>query len=256
MPNLGMVLAPNPGPMTLDGTNTWLLGDRSRGAPTVVDPGPLDEAHLGAVLALAGGRIAMVLLTHRHADHSEAATELAARAGCGVRAVDPGYCAGADPLVDGEVVAAPGVRIRTVLTPGHTSDSCCFLAEGKGSAPMLLTGDTVLGRGTTVITRPDGDLAAYLESLDRLDRLITEAGVGEILPGHGPRLLDPAAAIAGYRAHRQERLGQVRAARAAGARTPAEIVARVYADVDRAVWPAAEQSVAAQLAYLEATEDG
>lgn len=254
--NIEVVLAPNPGPMTLDGTNTWVLGDPGRGAPVVVDPGPVDQAHLAAVLAAAAGHIAVVLLTHRHADHSEAAAALAARAGCPVRAVDPGYCAGADPLVEGDLVVAPGVGIRTVLTPGHTSDSCCFLVEVAGTAPVLLTGDTVLGRGTTVITRPDGDLAAYLDSLDRLDRLVAEAGVREILPGHGPRVPDPAATIAGYRAHRQERLDQVRAARAAGACTAAEIVARVYADVDRAVWPAAEQSVAAQLAYLEATEGG
>ena len=113
----------------------------------------------------------------------------------------------------------------------------------------LLTGDTVLGRGTTVIGQ-DGGLGDYLRTLDELRALADSAGLHTLLPGHGPLLNDPAGVLDYYIAHRQERLGQVRAALAAGARTPAEVVEIVYADVDRAVWPAAEVSVRAQLDYL------
>lgn len=250
-----LVRAPNPGPMTLEGTNTWIVGDPAAAAPVVVDPGPLHETHLAAVLAAASGRVGVILLTHRHADHAEAAAELAARAGCAVRAVDPACRIGPDGLAEGDEVAIPGGVLRTVLTPGHTGDSCCFLLAGESAPSQLLTGDTVLGRGTTVITRPDGDLAGYLRSLDRLEQLVADAGVRELLPGHGPPVADPGDWLRSYQAHRKERVGQVRAAVAAGARTVADIVALVYADVDRAVWPAAEQSVAAQLDYLRATED-
>ena len=125
-----------------------------------------------------------------------------------------------------------------------------LLVAGDDGVVRLLTGDMVLGRGTTVITHPDGDLAAYLDSLARLRALVAERGVAEILPGHGPVVTDPAGWLTYYHEHRLERLDQVRAALAAGARTPAEVVARVYADVDRRVWPAAEQSVRAQLDYL------
>jgi len=255
MPDLiRLVRASNPGPMTLEGTNTYLVGDPAAGAPAVIDPGPRDEAHLAAVLAAAGGRVAVILLTHRHADHAEAAPELAAQAGCDVRAIDPAYRRGRGALGDGDVIAVPGGTLRTVLTPGHTDDSCCFVVESDEAPARLLSGDTVLGRGTTVITRPDGDLRDYLASLDRLEQVVAEAAVREILPGHGPRVGDPVERLRLYRTHRYHRLDQVRAARAAGAVTAGEIVARVYADVDRALWPAAEQSVAAQLDYLRAVE--
>ena len=112
----------------------------------------------------------------------------------------------------------------------------------------------VLGRGTTVITHPDGNLARYFESLDTMEHLVDADAVYEILPGHGPRVADPQRWLARYRSHRLDRLAQVRRAVAAGDRTPAEVVARVYADVDRSVWPAAEQSVAAQLEYLATVE--
>ncbi len=249
-PYLRMIRAANPSPMTLEGTNTWLVGDPGRSPVVVVDPGPLLDEHLDAIVAAAPNGIAGVLLTHRHLDHSEAAATLAARAGCGVRAADPEFRVGTAGMDDGERLEVTGAHLTVLTTPGHTSDSVSALLEGEDGAVRLLSGDMVLGRGTTVITRPDGDLGAYLESLARLQRLVAERDVVEILPGHGPVITDPGGWLAYYREHRLERLDQVRAALAAGARTPAEVVARVYTEVDRSLWPAAEQSVGAQLAYL------
>ena len=253
-PNLRLVRASNPGPMTLDGTNTWLVGSPDTGPVVVVDPGPLVPAHLDAVVAAAPGGISTVLLTHRHLDHAESATTLAAREGCGVRAADPALRLGPGGLADGDELAVAGATLTVVNTPGHTSDSVSLAVAGEDGVVRLLTGDMVLGRGTTVITSPDGDLAAYLESLARLRALVTERGVVEILPGHGPVVADPAGWLRYYHEHRIERLDQVRSALAAGARTPSEVAAVVYADVDRRLWPAAEQSVRAQLDYLDAQQ--
>ncbi len=245
-----LVRAPNPGPMTLQGTNTWVLGDPALGPCVVVDPGPLIESHLDQVLAAAGGRIATIVLTHRHLDHSESADALAERSGCGVRAADPTLQRGPAGLVDGDVISAAGIRLEVLATPGHTSDSTSLLLTSDDGAARLLTGDMVLGQGTTVITHPDGDLGRYFTSLIRMQQVVAARQVAEILPGHGPVVPDPAGTLAFYRRHREDRLDQVRAALAAGDQTPAAVVARVYADVDRSVWPAAEQSVRAQLDYL------
>lgn len=255
-PYLRLIRAPNPGPMTLDGTNTWLVGDPGTGPVVVVDPGPVIAAHQDAVLSAATRGVASVLLTHRHLDHAESAAEVAARAGCGVRAADPAFVVGPEGLADGDRLAVGGATMTAVATPGHTSDSVSLLVRGEDGTTRLLSGDTVLGRGTTVITHPDGNLRVYLESLDRLRRLVDEQHVAEILPGHGPMVTDPAGWLASYAEHRRERLNQVRAALARGARTPADVVAMVYADVDRAVWPAAEQSVRAQLDYLDSENSG
>jgi glyoxylase-like metal-dependent hydrolase (beta-lactamase superfamily II) len=141
------------------------------------------------------------------------------------------------------------VRLQVVATPGHTADSVSFLLDGSGVAPAVLTGDTVLGRGTTVIAHPDGALGPYLTSLRRLAELEPDTVA---LPGHGPELPDAAAAATAYLVHREQRLEQVRAALATlGAdATPPQVVEHVYADVDRSLWPAAELSVRAQLDYL------
>lgn len=243
-PSAGVVLAPNPGPMTLDGTNTWVL--RAPGAErcVVVDPGPLHEEHLAEVAAL--GPVDVVLLTHGHADHSEGAARLAELTGAPVRALDPRHRLGAEGLVEGDVVRAAGLELRVWHTPGHTSDSLSFVTDDGA----VLTGDTVLGRGTTVVAHPDGVLADYLESLRRLQEL----GDATVLPGHGPELASAGAAAAHYLAHREDRLEQVRAAVQAGATTPGQVVEVVYADVldgaGRALRAAAELSVRAQLAYL------
>ena len=252
------VLAPNPSPMTLDGTNTWLLGAPG-GACVVVDPGPDDATHLAAVRAAVeerGARVTAVWLTHGHADHSEGAATFARAAGVGVRALDPAHRLGAEGLADGDGTDVEGARVDVVATPGHTSDSLSFVLRPAGAAPAVLTGDSVLGRGTTVVAFPDGTLADYLASLRRLEALVLAEGVGAVLPGHGPVLAAPdvlpADVLAFYLAHRAERLDQVRAAVAAGATTAREVVETVYADVPRAVWPAAELSVEAQLVYLRA----
>jgi len=244
------VLADNAGPMTLDGTNTWVLSTPGEGAALVVDPGPDDVRHRAAILgavAERGARVVTVLLTHGHADHSEGARALAQACGAPVRALDPAHTLGAEGLVGGAVVALPGLRLDVVATPGHTGDSLSFVLRQAGA---VLTGDTVLGRGTTVVAHPDGRLADYLASLDVLQALAQGLSPAVVLPGHGPVLTDPVAAVAGYRAHRLQRLDQVRHAVAAGADDVDDVVARVYADVDRALWPAAALSVQAQLAYL------
>src|SRR5919112_3280449 len=248
---LRLLVAPNPGPMTLDGTNTWIVGDPSLAPPAVVDPGPLDDDHLSAILSACRGEIAMIILTHGHADHAEAAAELASRAECDVRAADPGLQIGRHGLLDRDALLLGGVGFEVFATPGHTSDSCSLLLRGEfDNVSRLLTGDMVLGRGTTVITHPDGNLGDYFESLDLLTELVDSYDVVEILPGHGPRVADPTRWLDFYRAHRLERLDQVRDALAAGDDSAAAVVARVYADVDQSLWPAAEESVRAQLDYL------
>lgn len=245
-----VVLAPNPGPMTLEGTNSWVLRAPDQESCIVVDPGPLHEGHLAALVAC--GPVAVILLTHGHADHSAGAARLAELTGAAVRALDPahrlgGSGLGGSSLGEGDVVAAAGLEVRVLATPGHTSDSLSLLLDDA-----VLTGDTVLGRGSTVVAHPDGVLSDYLRSLERL----RELGDRTVLPGHGPELAAAGAAAEHYLAHRRQRLEQVRAAVAAGASSPRAVLATVYADIDRALWPAAELSVRAQLAYLGEQERG
>lgn len=237
-----VLLADNPSPMTLDGTNTWLLRAPGSRSCLVVDPGPGDERHLRAVAAAAGS-VAEILLTHGHPDHAEGAAAFRALTGAPVRALDPVQRLGGEGLGEGDVIAAAGVEVRVLATPGHTSDSLCFAV---GDA--VLTGDTVLGRGSTVVAHPDGRLVDYLASLRRLEDL----GTRTVLPGHGPELPDLAAVTRAYLAHREERLAQVRVAldRLGPDASPPAVVEVVYADVDPVLWPAAEWSVRAQLDYL------
>ncbi|MGD9527989.1 MAG: MBL fold metallo-hydrolase [Pseudonocardia sp.] len=247
-PLASVLLAENPSPMTLDGTNTWVLRAPDRPECVVIDPGDLDEPHLRRVAAQ--GPVAVVLLTHRHHDHAGGARRFAELTGAPVRALDPSLVLGSEALGEGEVVAAGGCELRVVATPGHTSDSLSFVLDGPGSGgPAVLTGDTILGRGTTVIAHPDGSLGPYLDSLRRLAGL---ADGTPVLPGHGPELPDAPAVARDYLAHREERLDQVRSALEAlgeGA-TARQVVEVVYADVDRVLWPAAELSVRAQLDHL------
>jgi glyoxylase-like metal-dependent hydrolase (beta-lactamase superfamily II) len=242
------VLAPNPSPMTLDGTNTWVLREPGADRSVVVDPGPLVERHLERV-AQAAGDVAVVLLTHGHADHSEGARAFAERSGCAVRALDPAFRYGDEGLHDGDVVQADGLEIHVVGTPGHTSDSLSFVVAAERA---VLTGDTVLGHGTTVVAHPDGVLSSYLRSLQRLRDLAEQRTVETIWPGHGPVLEEALPVIDYYLVHRAERLEQVRQAVAAGASDAADVVRRVYADVDPRLRQAAELSVRAQLDYLGA----
>ncbi|HTP17800.1 MAG TPA: MBL fold metallo-hydrolase [Streptosporangiaceae bacterium] len=243
------VLAPNPSAMTLDGTNTWLIAEPGSGTVVVVDPGPDDEGHLRRIHALAAAadqRIASIVLTHGHSDHSAGARRLAQLAGAPVLAVDRAHRLGSEGLRPGDVVTAGGCELRVIATPGHTADSVCLEISADGA---VLTGDTVLGRGTTVIAA-DGNLSDYLGSLDQLRSLAEEADLRVLLPGHGPVLADPAGTLDFYLTHRAERLAEIEAAVAAGDLTAAQIVARVYAAVDPALWPFAQWSVRAQLAYL------
>ena len=230
-----LVRADNPGPMTLDGTNSWVLRAPGQQQCIVIDPGPLMEDHLVALSRQ--GEVRVILATHGHPDHVEGLPRFRELAPAG--ALIPGR--------DGiGVTVQGGLRLEAVATPGHTADSVCFIASYEGQR-VVFTGDTILGRGTTVVAHPDGDLGDYLDSL----RKLIELGPLPVLPGHGPAMTDCAAAASFYLDHRLARLEQVREARAAGNETAADIVASVYADVDQKLWPAAQQSVQAQLTYLD-----
>ncbi|MER5841480.1 MULTISPECIES: MBL fold metallo-hydrolase [Streptomyces] len=244
------VLAPNASAMTLDGTNTWILSEPGSARAVVVDPGPLDEGHLRDVVDTAeraGKRVALTLLTHGHPDHSEGAARFAELTGTKVRALDPALRLGDEGLSGGDVVTVDGLELRVVPAPGHTADSLAFHLPADGA---VLTGDTVLGRGTTVVAHPDGRLGDYLDTLRRLRSLTVDDGVHTVLPGHGPVLEDAQGAVEYYLAHRAHRLAQVETAVENGHHSASEVVAQVYADVDRSLWPAAELSVRAQLEYL------
>lgn len=237
-----VLLADNPGKMTLDGTNTWLLGAASSRERIVVDPGPRTRAHIDRIVDAAD--VPLVLITHRHHDHTGGIPRIARLTGAPVRALNPTYCRDGEPLRDGEVIEAAGISLTVVTTPGHTADSVSLVLDDA-----VVTGDTILGRGTTVIDARDGTLGDYLTSLDRL----SEVGEGRrLLPGHGPDGADTATAAQAYRVHRQQRLDQVRGAldTLGPDASPLAVVRLVYADVDKRLWPAARQSVKAQLDYL------
>ncbi|MCV7112053.1 MBL fold metallo-hydrolase [Mycolicibacterium setense] len=237
-----VLLCDNPGLMTLEGTNTWVLRGPGSDEMVVVDPGPDDEAHIARIAEL--GTVPLVLISHKHEDHTGGIDKLVELTGATVRSVGSGFLRGlGGPLTDGEVIDAAGLRIKVMATPGHTVDSLSFVLEDA-----VLTADTVLGRGTTVIDTEDGSLRDYLESLRRLQGL----GARTVLPGHGPDLPDLQAVTAMYLTHREERLDQIRAAlRELGEDASARmVVEHVYTDVDQKLWDAAEKSVQAQLDYL------
>lgn len=244
------VLAPNPSPWTLDGTNTWIVGSHD---VVIIDPGPDDESHRAAVidrLTSREQRCVSIVLTHGHLDHSEGARTMADALGVGVRALDPHHRWGSEGLADGDVIALDATELRVVGSPGHSGDSVSIVDAVDGT---LLTGDTILGRGTTLVAWPDGTLGDYLDSLARLRDLAEGRELHCILPGHGPVLSDPVGVITAYLDHRHARLADVRAVYDSGVTSPRDIVAVVYADVPREVWPAAELTVRAQIAYLTGT---
>ncbi|HEX9890230.1 MAG TPA: MBL fold metallo-hydrolase [Nitriliruptorales bacterium] len=245
------VLAPNPSLMTLDGTNTYVLGQPGTGTAIVVDPGPDDDGHLARVEQVLADRdlgCELVLVTHHHHDHSEAAQRWARRFGCRVAASTPEVAGDGGWLVSeaDRVELVPGLRVEVVATPGHTRD---HLAFRLGHGPVL-TGDHILGRGTSVVAHPDGDLVAYLDSLGKVLAL----GPDALYPGHGPELADgdPTEVVAFYLAHRRYRERQLLTVLSFGPRTPRQLVEVVYAGYDPSLWDAAERSTRAAIQKLVA----
>ncbi|MBG6084277.1 MBL fold metallo-hydrolase [Zhihengliuella flava] len=265
-----LLLAPNPSAMTLDGTQSYAVRFPGHTSLIVVDPGPDDAGHVAALAAL--GDVALILITHRHPDHTAGIDALHQLTGAPVRAVLSEFCRPAapphpahntpagfgEPLRDGELITEAGVSLRVVATPGHTSDSVSFFLPEDGQHGAMITGDTILGRGTTILDFPDGTLGDYLASLERLAGF----GAATVLPAHGGTLPDLARIAGEYTAHRNQRLAQVRDAVErvesghddGSAASVAEVTDVVYADVDPAVRGAAEHSVSAQVAYLRGTE--
>jgi len=255
-PGLARILAPNPSPFTHTGTQTYFVGIREL---AVIDPGPDDPAHVAALIdAVRGTPVRAILVTHNHRDHSPAARALRAATGAPILGCAPLALAEDGPptdeafdldhrpdrvLADGESVVGEGWTLETVATPGHTSNHLCFAWR---EAAALFSGDHVMGWSTSVVAPPDGDMAAYMASLDRL------LGRPEQLyyPTHGPAIRDAHDHVRKLIAHRRERERQVLAALDAGdGRIPA-IVADLYRHVDPRLHPAAERSVLAHLIDL------
>lgn len=261
-PLIRRVVAPNPGPFTFTGTGTYIVG---RGEVAVIDPGPAEDlapTHLPALLdALDDERVAHILVTHSHLDHSPLAAALQERTGAPVlgRAAarphtpltptEEGGESAFRPdreLADGDLVAGQGWTLRTLATPGHASNHLCFALEEENA---LLSGDHVMGWSTTVVSPPDGDMGDYLHSLDR----VIEASFTTLWPSHGPPVREPAPFLAAYRAHRLERERQVLGALRAGPARIADLIPRLYTGVDQRLWPAAAQSIWAHLIHLVRT---
>lgn len=242
-PRVRRLLAPNPGPYTGPGTNTYLVGEREL---VVIDPGPDDPVHTDRIIEAAGAlnaSIALILVTHHHLDHLPGADRLRRKTGAplaahaGIRGVDR-------PLAHGQEVPADGETLEVVATPGHASTHLCFLNRARG---LLFSGDHIVGQGTVVVNPPDGDMGAYLDSL----ALLRQYPIRRILPGHWDPVEEPAAKIEEYIDHRLLRERQVLAALQLGCETVEAIVARLYADVDPRLHRAAGGSVLAHLLKLE-----
>ncbi len=260
-PLIQRVVANNPGPFTFTGTGTYIVGRAAPGAAVaVIDPGPMDEAHLEALsVAVAGRRVTHVLVTHTHRDHAPLARPFAERTGAPILAMQPParqmHASGAldededdafapdGVLTGGERIDGDGWTLNALPTPGHASNHMAFALEEENA---LFCGDHVMGWSTTVIAPPDGDMADYMTSLDT----VIAAGFDTLWPTHGAPVTDPAPFLAAYKAHRQEREAQVMARLAAGDRTIAEMTPTLYAAVDQRLWPAAGLSVWAHLIKL------
>jgi glyoxylase-like metal-dependent hydrolase (beta-lactamase superfamily II) len=232
------VVAPNPGPYTGPGTNTWIVD--AGPVVVVIDPGPDDDAHLAALnQRLAARTVGVVLVTHSHPDHLPLAERLAAPHHASVRRHPE--------LGDGDVVRAGNLNLTALHTPGHSADHLCFLIAEDGA---VFTGDLILGQGSSMVTYPEGDVAAYLRSLDRLAALEPRI----LFPGHWDPVTDAMAKIAEYRQHRLEREAQVLAEVRHGPGTAADLTRRVYGELDEKLMYAAEMTLRAHLRRL--ADDG
>jgi glyoxylase-like metal-dependent hydrolase (beta-lactamase superfamily II) len=241
-PMVRRIVAPNPGMMTGPGTNTYLVGIDEI---AVIDPGPDDPTHLDAIAGCGGDRIRWIVLTHTHPDHSPGAAGLKQRTGAEVLAFDSRDGLVVDrELQDGDTVEATEFRLQAVHTPGHASNHLCYLLEQER---MLFSGDHIMEGSTVVIAPPDGDMAAYLASLERLQSLRLRS----IAPGHGHLIDNPKAKVEEYLTHRRAREAQVLdLVRKAGTTTIAELVESIYADVAAELHPVAAKSVWAHLRKL------
>ena len=243
-----VLLAPNPSLFTGRGTNTYLLGEG--GGAICIDPGPDDDRHLEAILAAIEplGRLDDILLSHSHPDHRPLARRLAGATGARVWALEPDRGDdGALPLVDGGRVAVGGIVLEAVHTPGHAADHLCYFERDSRA---LYSGDHLLQGMTSVIAPPDGDMADYLRSLERVRALQPRV----IHPGHGERVADAQALIDEYLTHRRQREAEVvQALRDRGHEVvPADLVPEIYAAYPRELWPLAAGSVEAHLDKLAA----
>ncbi len=257
-PLVRRVLAPNPSPYTYTGTETYVVGDSERVA--VIDPGPDDPRHIDALLETVGkAQVAAIMCTHTHRDHSPAAKPLAGLTGAPIVGCAPLVLDDSGPradaafdrtyepdrvLADGEAMTGTGWTLTAVATPGHTSNHLCFALEESGA---LFTGDHVMGWSTSVVAPPDGDMGAYLKSLDKLytreDRVY--------YPAHGPQIDKPRQLVRGMIGHRRQRENQILRILAEGPHTAADFVPRMYRGLDPRLAGAAEMSVTAHLIDLE-----
>lgn len=238
MTRIVRVLAPNPGPYTLDGTNTWIVGERPS---VVIDPGPPDEGHVAEV-ARAAGPTAAIVITHHHPDHAPGAPMLARLTGAPVLSSRP--VEGERPFPGDGRIRAGAVTLVVVPAPGHTTD---HVVPFEPALRALFTGDAVLGRGTSVVDPPEGDMAAYVASLRRMLEL--EPAV--IYPGHGPAVWDGPAKLRQYLDHRAQRERQVLEGLADGPHSADDLVPQIYGAYPSELHPAASRSVLAHLLKLE-----
>ncbi len=261
-PLVRRVIAANPGPFTFTGTGTYIVGRPERGAGVaVIDPGPPDEDHLSALLAAVGSQtVSHVLVTHTHRDHSPLARPFAAAVGAPVLAAQPPaevvHVSGAVDEDDdeaftpdiilggGEVLEGDGWTLEAMATPGHASNHLAFVLREENA---LFSGDHVMGWSTTVVAPPDGDMIAYMGSLDA----VIARGFSTIWPTHGAPITEPEPFLQAYRAHRLDREAQILGQLSAGARRISDMVPILYAAVDSRLWPAAGLSVWAHLIALE-----
>ena len=238
MTSVSRVVAPNPGPYTGPGTNTWILD--AGPVVVVIDPGPDDDAHLAALeRRLAARTVGVVLVTHSHLDHLPLAERLARAHKASVRRYPE--------IDDGDVVRAGNLNVTALYTPGHSADHLCFLLPQDGA---IFTGDLILGHGSSMVTYPEGDVAAYLRSLDRLASLEPRM----LFPGHWDPVTDAMGKITEYTRHRLEREAQILAEVRRGGGTATELTRRVYGELGDKLMLAAEMTLRAHLKKL--VDDG